>query len=240
MHLKYRDKSFYVTELKTICNEIGINSEDVFKYVKKCLELDLKYGKKLTTIAEMRSLCKEIKVNFEEVSKLECYRDQIHRWGSTLVTKNVLAKSSLKSCSLPKIWWKKASYVNDTEISKILSEFRGGNARLGNRDNDLEDFAPTTMENRVVICPLCCIAENDESHMVIDCVKLCDVRKECFVDNKNIEDIFQAIRRKDVTKTSSEVLREFLNTDTDSRGTIRQKAEVLDFLRCHFISSIID
>ena len=173
------------------------------------------------------------------MTKLGACIEGLEKWAISSIVKNVSSKSSLRFCSLPNKWWKKASYVTDTDTSKILSEFRGGNARLGNRDSELAEFAPTTLERRTVICPNCSSGLLSESHLVIDCETLTEARKDCFVNDKNILEIFNEIRKKKNLQKhlSDKVLREFLNTDKDSPGVIRQKAEVLDFLRCHYLST---
>ena len=206
--------------------------------MQKCLYLHLNSVKQSEYIREIRAISDEIGVPFHEMTKLGACIEGLEKWAISSIVKNVSSKSSLTFCSLPIKWWKKASYVTDTETSKILSEFRGGNARLGNRDSDLAEFAPISLEGRTVICPICSSGLLSESHLVVDCEMLAEARRDCFVNDKNILEIFNEIRRKKKLQISlsDEVLLEFLNTDKDSAGVIRQKAEVLDFLRCQYLS----
>ena len=107
---------------------------------------------------------------------------------------------------------------------------------LGNRDGNFQDYAPTTIDGRVEICPACCKGRNIEWHMVIDCEKMNEFREACLLDDKSLLDVFKQISSSGTSMLSStEVLRVFLNTDDDSFGTMRQKAEILDFLRCQFM-----
>ena len=111
-------------------------------YVKICMNLHTDLRKVSTYLSEINSIKKEIGIVQDDAS----YVAKIDDWGRSIVKKGMVTKSTLKSCSLPKVWWKKATYVNDSEYSKIISEFRGGNAMLGNRDNQFIMFAPTTQD----------------------------------------------------------------------------------------------
>ena len=208
-------------------------------YVKKCLEFNKQYESKSIFLKEINSICKETQIDIKNVSKWKTWREDLSKWGAKNVVKSMESKSSLRFCSFPKTWWKKAFYVNDSEYSKIISEFRGGNARLGNRDNDLEDFAPTSFSKRIVICPACCKERLNESHVIVDCESLIDARKDCFLNDQSLYRIIESVKQSgtiEESMMSTEILRGFLDTYKDSPGTIRQKAEILDFLRCQFMS----
>ena len=71
-------------------------------------------------------------------------------------------------------WFKKQDHINDSIASKILCEFRSGNAKLGNR-------MPIDGGIRIKLCPFCSTNEEyvlvNESHIVTQCRQLKGVRQ---------------------------------------------------------------
>ena len=104
------------------------------------------------------------------------------------VQKQVITDLSLKIRSFksldalpipnPKSWWKKQLYVKEEDWSRTLSEFRGGNARLGNRDDSLASLCVANDQGRVVSCPLCLRGPNNEVHLLVECSKMIPVRNQ--------------------------------------------------------------
>ena len=60
------------------------------------------------------------------------------------------------------------------------------------------------------------------------------IRAKLASKNIPLESIFEQMRAKGLS-SSVEILREFLNMTGDSFKRVRQKAEILDFLRCQFM-----
>ena len=58
------------------------------------------------------------------------------------------------------------------DLSNHISEFRCGNARLGNRDDSLSLVAVPNHQNRVVVCPLCLQGPDCESRLLASCASL--------------------------------------------------------------------
>ena len=170
------------------------------------------------------------------MSKWKDWRTVLSKWAKDVIVKSIAGKRSLRFCSIPEVWWRKAYYDSDSEDSKIISEFRGGNARLGNRDNDLVDFAPVSAEGRIKVCPVCSKGELHESHVIIDCEGLIEARKVCYLDDENFYDMIETVKKRCGRNSSAKILRGFLDTQKDSPKIIRQKAEILDFLRCQFLA----
>ena len=85
-------------------------------------------------------------------------------------------KCSKSLCALPlpaSGWFKKEEHINDSLASKVLCEFRCGNAKLGNR-------MPIEGGIRIKLCPFCTTDDDyvliNESHVVIQCKQLNSVR----------------------------------------------------------------
>ena len=83
---------------------------------------------------------------------------------------------SLEALPIPSKWWTRQIFVKEEAWSQALSEFRGGNAKLGNRDTSLSDFAVSNPQGRVITCPLCLKGPNNETHILVDCPKLVTTR----------------------------------------------------------------
>ena len=106
--------------------------------------------------------------------------------------------------------------VEDIEDAKVLSQFRLGDAGLGNRDIP-----------KVEICPACNNGPNIESHLVFECSSMDELRKlmETWIDmssflenNKEISDI-------------NDKLRMFLGNDWSSKDILHKRARYLSILK---------
>ena len=111
----------------------------------------------------------------------------------------------------PSKWWKKARYVDDSEESTILAEFRSGYARLGNREAyssaRLQEFSDE--DGRIVWCPACDYGDNNEHHVIIDCQMLSKKRKEVKIGNMPLSEYISDCRKKGI-RSSEEILRHIL------------------------------
>ena len=91
---------------------------------------------------------------------------------------------SLAALPIPKAWWRKQEYLKDESWSLALTEFRVGNAKLGNRDDHLKDLAVSNHQDRVITCPLCLKGSNNEIHLLVQCTAMVDVRKSLNVSEE--------------------------------------------------------
>ena len=75
----------------------------------------------------------EVDTGIATISDRSERRSRLDSWGRERIRSEVLSKPSLSSLPLPSQGWKPCSYVCDQEWSSVLSDFRAGNTRLGNR-----------------------------------------------------------------------------------------------------------
>ena len=95
---------------------------------------------------------------------------------SVLVLKKNTNITSFAMSTPKRNWFRPKPWINDTLISKTVSEFRVCNAGFGNR-------APAADGNRYKLCPLCLKRGakilNNEVHVIIDCPSLHAYRQTC-------------------------------------------------------------
>lgn len=159
-------------------------------------------------------------------------KQAVHLWGVDKVTVGRNAKSSLACCSLPKKWWRKARYVRNTEYSKILSEFRGGQTGTGDRMGCFHDQDLSKEDGSVVLCPTCGSSFNKPYHWVVACPGLQVARDSVRLGDLPLSAIFDSYGQVDDVKK----LGMFLDMENDDFETMREKAAVLDTLRQSFMN----
>ena len=91
----------------------------------------------------------------------------------TKVKSRILQKAgdlkSMELVEIPKTWWKRQIYVQNTEWSRMLVRFMAMNAGFGNRESGFQDYAVTLSTGRVVLCPICTEENNNEVHSLVVC-----------------------------------------------------------------------
>ena len=90
-------------------------------------------------------------------------------------------RASLASLPTPRSWWSNQPYVCEDSLSRTLSEFRCGNARLGDRDDSLSLEAVPNHQGRLVVCPLCLQGPYCESHLLYSFARLTGFHSSRFV-----------------------------------------------------------
>ena len=87
---------------------------------------------------------------------------------------------SLIGVSRPKSWWKPAQYLDGSEEAHlIISNVRGCNSEVGNRDNSMAAFDDRNIKGQTKICRLC--NENawlSEMHVILICQAMKDTRAQ--------------------------------------------------------------
>ena len=122
---------------------------------------------------------------------------------------------SLRSYTESPFTGKPLRYLSTIKDRKILTQFRLGNAGLGNR-----------MKDPIKICPLCRKAPNTESHLVFDCPRVADTRQR----------LGQSIQFTEYLKSTSTIphsdlkLQHFLQTTQTTPEILQGRAEFLKFL----------
>ena len=114
------------------------------------------------------------------------------------------------------------SYLTNSEASSTLSQFRLGNAELGNRDSP-----------PVTICPACKNGQNTESHLVFEC-RAMDHLKAMMPE---IMAEFES-RNSNVQLTSNdERLKKFLGGDWPTTKTLEERGKYLSILKQKLVES---
>ena len=115
------------------------------------------------------------------------------------------------------------TFINDSWQSKILCEFRAGDAGLGNR-------RPTPEKIKLKLCPLCKEGAKtslvNESHVLISCQALASLREDIGMRSK--------IKSYEIEyKTTNPIIlcRLFLGGDNCDKATILNRAYVIKKLR---------
>lgn len=143
---------------------------------------------------------------------------------------------SLDALPRPTKWWRKALHLQEEPWSQALTEFRCGNAKLGNRDNSLEEYAVTNTAGRVVSCPLCLVGPNNEIHLLVECDRMQNRRKSLMITSGLT---FHDWLQQRSSKSSKETTREFLGQERKIRQTdLTRRGEILIEIREAFFSKI--
>ena len=81
--------------------------------------------------------------------------NKLHSYYVEQMKNEVRRKQSLAGLPFPKVWWKKQGYVNESQTSSVIAQFRAGNAKLGNRDAEMSCYGPSNEFGQVKVCQLC-------------------------------------------------------------------------------------
>ena len=132
---------------------------------------------------DMATRLNDIHVKPEDIdaSTLKRYQDSVI---AGIILK-IDSYTSLKALPIPpqNRWFKKQPYISEEPWSQVIAEFRGGNARIGNRDDSLGGLVVTNEQGRAVSCPLCLQGPNNEVHLLIDCKKMIAERRRHSLPN---------------------------------------------------------
>ena len=85
------------------------------------------------------------------------------------VMHDLMTKTSLRLVLIPKPWWNKVFWLQNTVASRIMARFVVLKAGLGNWNTNLGEFAPSLQSGCVVDCLLCDYGENNEIHFIGQC-----------------------------------------------------------------------
>ena len=157
-----------------------------------------------------------------------------------MIKNQIAGLKSLNALPLPKVWWRKQLYIRDETWSRILTEFRCGNARLGNRDNSLTEVAVHNGQGRVVNCPLCLLGPNNESHLLIGCPAMGQIRKSLLVSDKVSLDLWITTNRRH-NLSNTDLTKMFLGEEGDLKlGDFVSRGYLLLDLRESFLMKIYE
>ena len=110
---------------------------------------------------------------------------------------------------------KPLKYLSSTKDRKILTQFRLGDAGLGNRS-----------KKPIKICPICKSGPNTESHLIFDCLNVADIRAK---SGKTIN--FPEFLRLNANLPSSDIkLQYFLQSTGTTPEILQGRAEFLKSL----------
>ena len=184
-----------------IYTELGLKpiglliSERKIRYVQNVLEKDSQTSE-LVKLLMIQELAEKTSPFYKDLARrVEPINQKPETISSTSVAllkehtiQEIIHKvNSLKSLAalpIPKAWWRKQEYLKDESWSLALTEFRVGNAKLGNRDDHLKDLAVSNHQDRIVTCPLCLKGPNNEIHLLVQCTAMVDVRKSLNVSEE--------------------------------------------------------
>ena len=222
--------------LKTMRHRIYGRKIKFFDYVKKlsasrlakkALQENLSEEWQSDYIDHISSIEREVGILIAE-DRLKVLDD----WGKTHIRDQIKCKKSLDCMPFPGKGWKKSNYVNDTNESAVLAEFRGGNAKLGNKDSDMAGCVPNHVNGygQVDFCPACEEAEVSEQHVVIDCSSLVWERGNCYkVKKQSLQEYIDD--KKKQNNDSKLILRMLLGGDGSDRKELITRAKMLEELR---------
>lgn len=86
-------------------------------------------------------------------------------------------KRSLDGLPLPKFWWRKQVYINESQNAREIARWRGGNAGLGNRCSTMSQFGAWGEDGRVRVCQLCHKEQLTEIHVLVVCEEFKEERR---------------------------------------------------------------
>ena len=183
----------------------------------------------------MASLIADVKKILDTIGedKMEAsdYKKCLNNYWVKKITSEMRSKSSLSCCSIPKKWWKKQKYVKNTETSKIISEFRSGNACIGDRDNEYAMHDLSNEDGRILTCPACGMGYNKTYHLIVRCEEMNQLRQQLKVGEETLEEMFNKRSGQDTEK-----LHWFLNVSDDELRIRNEKAEAMNTIRNKLIA----
>ena len=113
-------------------------------------------------------------------------------------------------------------YLTNSEASSTLTQFRFGNAELGNRDSP-----------PVTICPACKNGQNTESHLVFECKEM-DHLKAMMPE---VMAEFEARNSNEQLTSNDERLKKFLGGDFATTKTLEERGKYLSILKQKLVES---
>ena len=142
------------------------------------------------------------------------------------IISQIKSLKSLDALPLPLKWWHKPLYLREDSWSTTLTEFRVGNAKLGNRDNSLAEVTVTNHQSRTQNCPLCLSGQNNEIHLLVDCKEMTTLRtKQKLLDGHSLQSWIN--KQRNSHTSSADIAKRFLGgiiklriCEYASRGTI--------------------
>ena len=118
------------------------------------------------------------------------------------------------------------SWVNDSDLSKVISQFRSSNARLGNR-------APLQNGRQYKICRICETEtsrfKNNEVHILTECSELELIRAQTGISN-----YVNAMRKLKHGKSNIFIARCFLGHDGAQKDEMMIRAKALTLLKLNW------
>lgn len=165
---------------------------------------------------------------------------QIDKWGKKRIRDEIKQKKSLCALPYPVKGWKRANHVTDEEWSKVLSQFRAGNAMLGNRDTLFQELVPDCCDSKglLKICPACLTGKLSEVHVILECPALHKERSTLLINKSlTLENYVAAKSRKGFS--TEEIMRDLLDVTKLSINSMQTLSNLLDKMRSSFFSKWI-
>ena len=157
-------------------------------------------------------MCSEYGISYETLTEEDIVKVERHEIDKLRFA--VYEKPSLQLMPWPTKMWAMREYITDAAWSKTLASFRAMNAGLGNRDAHFRDLSAMSQNGRVLACPLCQHVRYNEIHVLVECVKLQETRKQIIVDdNMTVTDVLVMYKRQYNTEVSAEIARLFVGQD---------------------------
>ena len=170
-----------VLGLKPIQLQIAVAKMKLYKKASNAkdsslLKTALSYHKESTTslyIIRLKQMLKSMGLE-ETLENIET--KDIENSYKSKIRSALLEKKSLYLMPIPKVWWKKLIFMQNSVWSRTFAQFLVQNAGLGNRTDKLARYGLDLDNGRILKCPLCKNGNNNEIHLVIDCNIMNDIR----------------------------------------------------------------
>ena len=153
------------------------------------------------------------------------WKTEFKRWERTTVINELTRMKSLVGVTKPSAWWKTAVYVDGSEESHLIANVRGGNAELGNRDNNMAAFDTRNVAGKTKICRLC--HQNEwlsEIHVILSCPAMRETRNGCLYKNTSFTNW---LTTELTSLTRVEVYQKLLQPNLPSRNDKQELADLL-------------
>ena len=200
---------------------------------KRCLTL-LENIRNSDYLSNLKSLLSQVNLTYEDIN-LD-FVNLVDTHFKSLLFNALRYKKSLALLPTPSKFWRKSVHVEEGEWSMYLSKYRSMNAGLGNRDTICRNYGVPIGEGRIVHCPLCITGDNTETHVLVDCTKLLDVRSRIMVGNLSLSQTLITIAANNSSiQSSNGVARAFLGQEVGlTRTKYIQRGKALKELTDEF------